>query len=179
MWHTTTDLPAKLAFQPRAVCLVGCDRHFCAVSRQSPVSTQPFTYMVSLSKQSTTAKTILEQQEYSINFLANAYLEQIDYSGRVFGADEDKWSKTGFSERAPQVIQTPLIEQAFAAFECTVFEAKEVHDHYAFFGEAVAFHWRDDVEYPDGVDLPLYLGRGYYARHAAPQRFRSSLLPPR
>ncbi len=177
MWQTYTEFPAKIPFQPRAVCLVGSGDHYCAASRQSPISTNPFTYMVSLSKKSTTANTILETGEYAINFLDDSHLDAIDYSGRVYGEHENKWQKTGFTQKSASAIASPLIEQSFAIFECKVFEAKEVHDHFAFFADVVALHIRKDREYPADVRLPLFLGKGYYASHSEPQVFRSSLLP--
>lgn len=177
MWQTISELPVQIPFQPRPVAVVGCGEYFCAVSRHSPVSTHPSTYMISLSKKSATARSILEKKEFALQFLDSSHLHAIDFSGRIHGDETDKWETSRLHRKNPSKITTPLIEEAFAIYECRVSDILEKGDHTVFFADVIILHLRNDIRYPEDVHAPLYFGKQFYAENTPPQHFQSEYLP--
>lgn len=125
---------------PMPVTLVGTQVegrvNFMTVGWISRVNANPPYIGVSINKNHYTAKGILENGSFSVNFPSSYMVKKTDYCGIVSGRKEDK-SKLfeifyGKIETAPMIKECPL------NLECRLVDSIEFPTNYLFVGEILA-----------------------------------------
>ena len=140
-----------------------------AVAWHAPVSFNPPLYGVSISPKRFTYQLIAESNEFGVNFLPFEAAELVASVGGSKGSETDKFQKFGIARNKPVRTAVPILEAAYAAYECRLVDDKGYGDHRWLVGEIVATHLMKEVFTPDEiVDLNkvspiLYLGNEIYA----------------
>ena len=140
-----------------------------AVAWHAPVSFNPPLYGVSISPKRFTYQLIAESNEFGVNFLPFEAAELVASVGGSKGSETDKFQKFGIARNKPVRTAVPILEAAYAAYECRLVDDKGYGDHRWLVGEIVATHLMKEVFTQDEiVDLNkvspiLYLGNEIYA----------------
>lgn len=168
----TTDVGGFYHFYPKLATVVtvraGGKRNGMAVAWSSPISFEPPIYGVSISSKRYTYGLILEAKEFVVNFLPIGARRLIAAFGRTSGREFDKFERFGIETEEPLKLHSPILKEAYAAYECKLLDHRTYGDHDWFVGEVVAVHYEKDLFSPDGVpDLDkvapaLYLGNDLY-----------------
>ena len=135
----------------------------------SPVSFNPPLFGVSIAAKRHTFSMVVEAGEFAANFFTLDKAEIFARFGGCSGRDRDKFKVFGVKARRGELVSAPIIDGAYAAYECKLYDQKTFGDHDWFVGEIVCVH-RDENVINDkgGLDLEvmapsLYLGQELYA----------------
>jgi flavin reductase (DIM6/NTAB) family NADH-FMN oxidoreductase RutF len=94
------------------------------------VSVDPAVIYISINKQSYTAKGIVSEGEFGINFASCDMIKEIDWAGMVSGRDIDK--STFFQYFYDESSKTPIVENCAVNIICKVFSTTVVHNQLMF-----------------------------------------------
>ncbi|HEY93302.1 MAG TPA: flavin reductase family protein [Dehalococcoidia bacterium] len=139
-----------------------------AVAWHAPISLKPPLYGVSISPKRFTYQLIADSKEFGINFLPFEAAELVASVGGSKGSEVDKFQRFNIAKNKPVMTAVPILEAAYAAYECQLVDDRSYGDHRWLVGEIVAVHWLEEVFTPDEViDLDkvssiLYLGNELY-----------------
>jgi flavin reductase (DIM6/NTAB) family NADH-FMN oxidoreductase RutF len=135
----------------------------------SPVSFNPPLFGVSISPKRHTHSMIVSAGEFVLNFLpldkANIHAQ----FGGCSGKDVDKFKKFAVKAHKGDMVSAPILEDAYAAFECKLHGRQVFGDHEWFVGEILCIHRKEDSMSKDGVlnlkslKPSLFLGQETYA----------------
>jgi len=140
-----------------------------AVAWHSPVSFDPPLYGVSISPKRCTCQLIGESKEFGINFVPFEIAELVASVGGSKGEEINKFQEFNIAEKDSMRTGVPILRDAYAAYECTLFDNKTYGDHIWVVGEIVAVHVINDFFAADGVldmgkvNPALYIGADLYA----------------
>lgn len=109
-------------------------------------SNDPLMMAVSVGLERHTHDCLRDADDYVIAFPSAAQKEDIVYCGSHSGADVDKIEESGLELAAPAEIDTPILEDAAACFECRPGGSLRTGDHRIFAGEIVAAHVSEAYE---------------------------------
>lgn len=159
-------------FYPYTVALVGGQSenrvNFMSCAWHTALSFEPPLFGVLIAKKRLTHEIISTAREFSVNFLSFDRVRLSAQMGRKSGHDIDKIKEFGIGLRAPKIINSPLIKEAYVAFECRLAEVRPVGDHDLFVGEVLAVHHDPQAFDAEGILNPmkaqplLYLGSDFY-----------------
>lgn len=119
-----------------------------------------------------TYQLILESREFGINFLPAEKAELIAALGGSKGSEVDKFQKFGIKKVKPLKTSVPILEDAYAAYECKLIDHRTYGDHELLVGEVLVTHFEEGVlTDKETLDLErvaptLYLGADFYATAA-------------
>lgn len=138
-----------------------------AVAWNMPISRTPPLYAVSIASRRYTNELIRQAGEYAINFVPTDMAELVLAMGSVSGRDTDKFERFGVAkDRA--FTTAPVLQDAYAAYECRLIDAKTYGDHDLLIGEVVGVH-HDDACFDeagmlrlDRVQPVLYMGNDFF-----------------
>ncbi len=139
-----------------------------AVAWHAPISVKPPLYGVSVSPKRFTYQLIADSNEFGINFLPFEVAELVASVGGSKGSETDKFQRFNIAKNKPARTAVPILEAAYAAYECQLVDDRGYGDHRWLVGEIVATHLLKEVFTPDEViDLDkvspiLYLGNELY-----------------
>ena len=139
-----------------------------AVAWHAPISLKPPLYGVSISPKRFTYQLIADSKEFGINFLPFEAAELVASVGGSKGSEVDKFQRFNIAKNKPVRTAVPILEAAYAAYECQLVDDRSYGDHRWLVGEIIAVHWLEEVFTPDEViDLDkvssiLYLGNELY-----------------
>jgi len=139
-----------------------------AVAWHAPVSVKPPLYGVSISPKRFTYQLIADSKEFGINFLPFEAAELVASVGGSKGGEIDKFQRFNIAKNKPVRTAVPILEAAYAAYECQLVDDRDYGDHRWLVGEIVAVHWLEEVFTPDEVidwdkvSPTLYLGNDLY-----------------
>lgn len=172
MKSITTQLKKFQYFYPYTVALVGAQAdirvNFMSCAWHTALSFEPPLFGVLIAKKRLTHEIISAAREFSVNFLSFDRVRLSAQMGRKSGHDFDKIKEFGVALRPPQIIKSPLIEEAYVAFECRLAEVRPMGDHDLFVGEVLAVHHDPQAFDAEGILSPmkvqplLYLGSDFY-----------------
>jgi flavin reductase (DIM6/NTAB) family NADH-FMN oxidoreductase RutF len=119
------------------------------------ISITPLTVIVSLAKNSRTARLIEQGQVFAVNVLSES---QTNLSDRFAGRHKDKEANRfeGF-EWTTAVTGAPIFRGSQAYLDCRLTKAFDGGDHTLYLGEVVAFH-ADDSQRPLIYFQSRYMG---------------------
>jgi flavin reductase (DIM6/NTAB) family NADH-FMN oxidoreductase RutF len=159
-------------FYPYTVALVGARSgnrvNFMSCAWHTALSFEPPLFGILISKKRLTHEIISEAREFTVNFLSFDRIKLAAQMGRKSGHDIDKVKEFGIRLRPAKVLTSPLIEDAYVAFECRLAEVRPFGDHDLFVGEVLAVHEDAHAFNSDGILNPmkvrplLYLGSDFY-----------------
>jgi len=167
-----TQLKKFQYFYPYTVALVGAKAgkrvNFMSCAWHTALSFEPPLFGILVSKKRLTHEIISEAREFTVNFLSFDRIKLSAQMGRKSGHDIDKVKECGVKLRPAKVLKSPLIEEAYVAFECRLAEVRPFGDHDLFVGEVLAVHEdahafnSEDVLNPMKIRPLLYLGSDFY-----------------
>jgi len=143
-----------------------------AAAWHSSISYKPPIYGVAVSPKRFTYQLIVDSKEFGINFLPFEAVELIAKVGGSGGQDIDKFERFGIAKGKPVKTGVPILEAAYAAYECNLIDDQGYGDHRWLVGEVVAVHVAGEALAPEQIlDLSrvspiLYLGRDMYCTAA-------------
>ena len=139
-----------------------------AVAWHAPISLQPPLYGVSISPKRFTYQLIADSKEFGINFLPFEAAELVASVGGSKGSEVDKFQRFNIAKNKPVMTAVPILEAAYAAYECQLVDDRSYGDHRWLVGEIVAVHLLREAFTPEEtLDLEkvspiLYLGHELY-----------------
>jgi flavin reductase (DIM6/NTAB) family NADH-FMN oxidoreductase RutF len=139
-----------------------------AVAWNFPLSVAPPLYGIAISKKRYSHELIVAAKEFAVNFVPLEQAELIAAVGSTSGRDVDKFKRYKIEAERPLKIESPLLIDAYAAYECRLVNTIEAGDHDIFVGEIVAVNYLEDafdekgVLKLDKVNPALYLGSEQY-----------------
>ncbi|MBS3787238.1 flavin reductase family protein [Candidatus Bipolaricaulota bacterium] len=103
-------------------------------------SAEPIMMAVSVALDRHTHELLEETDDFVLAFPNKEQKEDVFYCGRNSGENVDKFEKTNLETTPAAEINTPLIEDSVACFECKKSGSIESGDHTIFIGELSATH---------------------------------------
>jgi len=134
----------------------------------SPISLKPPLYGIAIASKRFTYQLITESQEYSINFIPSEKASLAAAVGGTSGRQTDKFERFNIKKESPLKITAPILEDAYAAYECKLVDIKPYGDHIWIVGNIVAVHLLEEAFNPaeildlDKIKPLLYIGSDYY-----------------
>ncbi len=173
MSRTGFEGPGRFSYHyPRLVVMVtshvaGQDGVMTA-AWHAPVSLRPPLYGISISPTRHTYDLILQGGEFGVNFLPFERAELLAGVGGTKGKEVDKFDRFGIAKEKALRTSVPLLEDAYAAYECRLADHRSYGDHVWVIGEVVATHIVEEAFDEYGVldvarfSPALYLGGENY-----------------
>jgi len=103
-------------------------------------SSKPPTWAIGVAKKHYSHKAILETKEFTVCLPSFKQKDDVLYCGTHSGWQVDKLKETNFKTLPAKKVQTPLLDEALACFECQLINQMDTSDHTIFLGEIVAAH---------------------------------------
>lgn len=172
MKKVTTEIKDFQYFYPYTVAIVGAkskqSANYMACAWHTALSFSPPLFGVLISKKRLTHRIVSDAGEFTVNFIGADDAKLSAQMGRTSGSDCDK-IKTYEVKLAPaKIIFSPILENAYAAFECKLIDVHSYGDHDLFVGEVLAVHEEEKSYSGEGVLQAdrlkplLYLGSDFY-----------------
>lgn len=142
--HATFDKAIVLKYPEQVVVAIARD----ARGKYNPItlgwsmltSHQPPMMAISVGKTRWSLEAIRAAKEFVIAFPSEHQLEQALLFGTKSGRDADKLAETGAATAPAAKIDSVLLADAVANFECRLVGELETGDHVIFVGQVVAAH---------------------------------------
>ncbi len=103
-----------------------------------PISVKPPLYGVALSLDRYSFDLINESKEFGINFFPLEKAELVAGIGGTKGKEVEKFQKFGLTKEKDTGSEVPILEQAYAAYQCRFVESRVYGDHHWVVGEITA-----------------------------------------
>jgi len=162
--------------QPKLAVVVtaqaGGKRNAMTVDWHTSLSLSPPLYGICVVPGRFTYQLIADSREFGINFLPFEAVELVHLVGSTAGRQMDKFEEFDIATDRPDKTQVPILQAAYAAYECQLVDDMNYGDHTLLVGEIVAVHWLREVFTPhEMLDLAkvspiLYLGHESYLTSA-------------
>ncbi len=166
--------PKKFYFHypfPVAIVVVkGEDKvNLMSVVWHTQLSFDPPLYGVSISPKRYTFGVLRETKQFTVNFVDFEFMEIVAFVGGTSGRDIDKAATFDIPLKDGIVVDVPVLEEAYAAYECELKEERTFGDHTLFVGEIVGVHYNEDlfegelfVPRIEEIKPVLYAGKDIY-----------------
>lgn len=158
----------------------GEQQNALACAWHSALSFSPPLYGVLISPKRFSYHLIQEAGAFAVNFLPFEQADLIAKVGRNSGRDMDKFVTFQIATESFPEALAPILQEAYAAYECRLVERHPCGDHDLFIGEILRTYMAQNAFTAEGVlRVPqirpaLYLGTDWYTTTAdnIPQRHR-------
>jgi flavin reductase (DIM6/NTAB) family NADH-FMN oxidoreductase RutF len=144
MKKVITRIEKLYQFYPCTVAIVGARSegriNYMACAWHTTLSFNPPLFGVLITKKRFTHEIISSAREFTANFIRAEKVKLSAQLGRTSGHDLDKTRAYKVRLKPSQVIDSPILEEAYAAFECKVVDIRPYGDHDLFVGEVLAVH---------------------------------------
>ena len=143
-----------------------------AAAWHTSISFKPPIYGVAISPKRFTYQLIAESKEFGVNFIPFDTAGLIASVGGSRGDEIDKFQKFDIAKTKPAKTSVPILDGAYAAYECKLIDDVAYGDHHWLVGEILAVHVVKESFNPEGilnlnkVKPALYLGRDLYVTTA-------------
>jgi flavin reductase (DIM6/NTAB) family NADH-FMN oxidoreductase RutF len=134
----------------------------------SSISFKPPLYGIAVASKRFTYQLITESREFGINFIPSERASLAAAVGGTLGQQMDKFERFNIEKEKPLKIKSPILKDAYAAYECKLVDGKPYGDHIWIVGEIVAVHFLEEVfTQAEVLDLDkikplLYIGSDFY-----------------
>ncbi|UCC95755.1 MAG: flavin reductase family protein [Candidatus Omnitrophota bacterium] len=136
-----------------------------------PLSKKPPSVGVALAKSHFSSELIKKSQEFIINIPHWSLLEKVIVCGSVSGRQVDKFKEAHLTpQKAHSLVKTPKVDECVGNIECSLWDIKEVGDHYLFLGEVIYAEAEEDFFINDMWDTQ----RGDFIFHLGSRFFFKS-----
>lgn len=105
-----------------------------------PASMQPPMLAMAIGRNRYTAEALRQSREFVLAFPAESQAEAAKYFGSHSGRDTNKFSAVRCETERAHKVDSRLLTDAVANFECKLVREVESGDHLIFIGEVVACH---------------------------------------
>jgi len=166
------DIGAFYHHYPRTAAIVTVSyegrRNAMAVAWHCPISFNPPLYGIAIAPKRFSYNMICGAGQFAVNFMPLDSAETIAAVGGSSGGLSDKFSLFNLQDAPAIKTEAPILKEAYAAYECMVFDKRIYGDHAWIIGSIVAVHTDGEVFSADGtLDLnllqpALYLGAETY-----------------
>jgi flavin reductase (DIM6/NTAB) family NADH-FMN oxidoreductase RutF len=166
-----TEIKKFQYFYPYTVAIVGAQAgkriNYMACAWHTALSFEPALFGILISKKRLTHQLISEAREFTANFISFDKVKLSAQMGRKSGHEIDKIKEFQVKLSPSKIIKSPILEEAYACFECKVADIRAYGDHDLFVGEVLTIH-EDECFSPEGVldtgkiQPLLYLGSDFY-----------------
>lgn len=133
------------------------------------LSFDPPLFGVAIAPKRHSYQLLKKSGEFTANFLTFDNVGIIASVGRTSGKEINKFSEYRIKTLPSTVIKTPVLKDAYAAYECRIVKQYKTGDHVFIVGEVLAVHYRGKAfnkkdKMPDlkSVTPALYLGADNY-----------------
>jgi flavin reductase (DIM6/NTAB) family NADH-FMN oxidoreductase RutF len=139
-----------------------------AVAWHTAISFKPPVYGIAVASIWTTYKLITGSKEFGVNFVPFEAAEKIAAVGGSGGRYIDKFERFDLAREKPAKTSVPILEAAYATYECRLMDDRPYGDHNMLVGEIVAVHMLEEAFTEEKVlDLSrvspaLFMGIDYY-----------------
>jgi flavin reductase (DIM6/NTAB) family NADH-FMN oxidoreductase RutF len=133
------------------------------------ISLRPPIYGVAVTSKRFTYQLIRESREFGVNFISLERASLAAAIGGTSGQQIDKFEKLSIKKEKPSKTSAPILQDAYAAYECRLVDSRPYGDHIWMVGEIVAVHFLEEAFTASGaIDIHrtnplLYLGSDTYA----------------
>jgi len=168
----STDIGKYFHHYPRTAVVVTSSaegrNNAMAAAWHMPVSFNPPLFAVAVSPKRFTYQQVIKSKEFAVNFMAAADEAMVAAVGGSKGLEIDKFSVFGIATEKSIKTSAPVLEAAYAAYECKLVDDFPCGDHQLLVGEIVAVHTSDEAFDENGMlDLTkvtpsLYMGAEKY-----------------
>ncbi len=159
-------------FYPYSVAIVGAQSqsavNYMACAWHTALSFSPPLFGVLIAKKRYTHQVISDAKNFTVNFISADRVKLSAQMGRKSGLDMDKVKEFQVRLSPSKIIKSPVLEEAYVAFECKLTDIRATGDHDLFVGAVLAIHEEEKCFNADGVlDTGkirplLYLGSDFY-----------------
>lgn len=146
------------------------EHNIMAAGWHTYISYDPPIYGVAIGRERHSYQLVKEAGKFAINFVPFEKAELIQQAGVYSGSEHDKFEKSNIRFHHGSVTNSPVLKDAYIAYECEVIDRHTYGDHDWFVANIVRFY-RDDEKFlanglPDfeKLSIPLYIGRSTYAK---------------
>lgn len=133
------------------------------------LSFDPPLFGVAIAPKRHSYQLLKKSGEFTANFLTFDNVGIIAAVGRTSGKEINKFSEYRIKTLPSTVIETPVLKDAYAAYECRIVKQYKTGDHVFIVGEVLAVHYKGKAfdkkdKMPDlkSVTPALYLGADNY-----------------
>ena len=172
MKKVTTEIKEFQYFYPYTVAIVGAKSkkrtNYMSCAWHTALSFSPPLFGVLLSKKRLTHSVVSDAREFTVNFIGADKAQLSAQMGRTSGSDCDKIRAYQVKLAPAKIISSPILEDAYAAFECKLIDVHSYGDHDLFVGKVLAVHEEEHSFSGEGVLQAyllkplLYLGSDFY-----------------
>jgi flavin reductase (DIM6/NTAB) family NADH-FMN oxidoreductase RutF len=144
------------------------ERNIMAAGWHSYISYDPAIYGVAIGRERHTYHLVKEAGKFAINFLPFEKASFIQHAGVLSGSNCNKLELGNMAFELGQATESPILRDAYVAYECEVIDSNEYGDHDWFVGKIVQFYQDKEKFQSNGLpdfeklSIPLYLGRSMY-----------------
>lgn len=117
----------------------------------TPVSWDPDLVLIVVDKENYTHKCIMETKEFVVNVVDDKFLDKI-MKLTVHGDKVDKFKLAGLKTMKARFVRAPILRDAIAYIEATLYRAIDVEDETLFIGRVLDARVRSDVFRAGGWD---------------------------
>ena len=136
----------------------------------SALSFDPPLFAISIAPRRYSYQMLKKSGEFTANFMEFDSAGTIAALGRTSGREIDKFAAYRIKTLPSTEIETPVLKDAYAAYECRIVKRHRTGDHDLFIGEVLAVHYKEKA-FDKKNKLPslskltpaLYLGADHYA----------------
>ena len=139
-----------------------------SIAWHTSISKNPPLFGVSVSPNHFTYKLIAQSRQFGVNFIPDTKAELVAALGGSKGSQVDKFSMFSIGRSNAYKTVVPILEDAYAAFECRLVDDRLYGDHKLLVGEIIAVHYDEAAFIENGVldiesvNPTLYLGGEIY-----------------
>ncbi|WP_277674570.1 flavin reductase family protein [Piscibacillus halophilus] len=150
-----------------------------AAGWHSYMSYDPPIYGVAIGPERYTHHLVKGAGTFAINFLPREKSKFIQEAGSYSGEDLNKFDHGNMNYVPGPATGSPILQDAYVAYECETIDYHTYGDHDWFVGDIVQFHINQDKFLENGIpdfrklSIPLYLGRSLYTSIDQNSRFDS------
>ena len=144
MKQVSEEIGAYYQHYPRLAAVIGASHdgktNAMVAAWHTPLSFSPPLFGVSIAPKRHTYNMIAQSGEFSVNFLPASNTGLLAALGGNRGSEIDKFTAFDISRDRALKSNTPILTDAYAAFECKLVEDRKFGDHQLLVGEIVAVH---------------------------------------
>jgi flavin reductase (DIM6/NTAB) family NADH-FMN oxidoreductase RutF len=144
------------------------ENNVMAAGWHSYISYEPPIYGVAIGRERHTYKLVKSEGKFAINFMPFEYSALIQQAGVYTGSKVNKFEKANISFSNGSATNSPILQDAYIAYECEVIDRNSYGDHDWFVANIVQFYKDPDKFHENGMpnfqelSIPLYIGRSQY-----------------
>jgi len=99
-----------------------------------------------------TARNALETEEFAVNVVTEALMEEMDSTSASLPPGESEFEFADLERAECRRISPPRVADAVVTMECTLYDAIEVYDKLMILGDVEHYHVSDDVLIEGKID---------------------------